>query len=180
MDCSANVSVVSAQRHGNCAFARLATGTIALIDESQDRHDPLLDLIAAIQIHFKRTADRIADVLFKRVQRFIELAQQECFFGRMGVQQHHSVHVTVRHAENVIRLMHQIRRQHAAALAGNINSQFLHGFDRIRTGGLAFHRAKSGGHRTVISVALDGMAKNSFGHGTAANVPRANEKNRLH
>ena len=48
---------------------------LTLLDEPHERCNALFDLIAAIHIHVIRTADGIADVFFKRVQRVVELAE---------------------------------------------------------------------------------------------------------
>ena len=155
-------------------------GALALLDEPQQRHDPLLDLIAAVQIDFVRAADRVADIFFERVEGFVEFPEQERFFGRVRIKQGHGVHVAVRHAEDIIRLLHHLRRQHPAALIGNVDAQFLHRLDGIGAGRLAVHRAESGRQNAVMAAALDGLPEYSFGHRTATNVACANEKNGLH
>src|SRR5207248_7651562 len=58
--------------------------------------------------------------------------------------------------------------------------QFAHCLHGIGTGRLPFHRAQTRRHDTVITAALKRMPENSLGHGAAANVARANEKDRLH
>ena len=55
--------------------------------KSQQRSDALFDLVAAIHINLVRTADGVADVLFKRIQRFVEFAQQKSFFRRLRIEQ---------------------------------------------------------------------------------------------
>ena len=40
--------------------------------------------------------------------------------------------MAVRHAEDVIGLRHQLGRQHAAALARDVNAQFFNRLNRIR------------------------------------------------
>ena len=173
--------MIRAQRHGHGPLPhRPGRHAVAHLDEAQHRHDPLLNLIAAIHINLIRTANRIADVLLKGIERFIEFAQQKSFFRRLRVQEHDSIYVTVGHAENVIGMMHEVRGQHPAALIGNINAQFANGFDGVGAGRLAIHRAESGGHHAKISVALNRVPKDSLGHRTPANVPRANKKDGLH
>src|SRR5207248_8196228 len=58
--------------------------------------------------------------------------------------------------------------------------QFAHCLHGIGTGRLPFHRAQTRRHDTVITAALKRVPENSLGHGAAANVARANEKDRLH
>src|SRR5437588_3833734 len=84
------------------------------------------------------------------------------------------------HAENKISLLHQLRCEHAAALAGDIDAQLLYRLDGVRAGRLALRGPESGRENTKISAALNGAAENSFGHGTAADIAGANKKDRLH
>ena len=53
----------------------------------QQRSNALLDLVAAIQVNFVRTADGIADVLLENIEGFVEFAQQKSFFRRLGIKQ---------------------------------------------------------------------------------------------
>ena len=138
--------MIGAERHTGaviCAGGFGTGGFGAAFDEPRQGRDALLDLIAAIEINFIRTADRVADVLFIRVERVVELPQQKSFFRRLGIQQRHRVHVAVRHAEDVIGLVHQVGGEQAAALMGNINANLLHRLHGIRTGRLAVYRPEA-------------------------------------
>src|SRR2546428_812489 len=95
-------------------------GWLTLLDEPQHGNDPLLDLIAAVQIDLVRSADRVADVFLEKVERLVELPQQESFFGRLGIKQDDGVQVAVSHAEDVICLLHQLERERTAAVVGNV------------------------------------------------------------
>ena len=74
--------------HGSlapCGATSLGPGTdcnsapvmfwFSLLEKADQRGYALLDLIATLQIHIIRAADRIADVLFKYVERFVKFAQ---------------------------------------------------------------------------------------------------------
>ena len=88
--------------------------------------------------------------------------------------------MAVGHRENIVRLENQLRRQHAAALAGNINPQFLDRLHRVGAGGLTFHRAQTGRQNAIISASLNNLAENAFGHGTATDIACANKEDSLH
>ena len=88
--------------------------------------------------------------------------------------------MAVGHAENVIGLLDQIGREHAAALLGNIDAQLLEGAHGMGAGRLALHGAHAGGNSLEIRPALRGVAKKALGHRTAADIARANEKNGPH
>jgi hypothetical protein len=151
-----------------------------LFDELENSNDPLFDLVPATHVNLVRTADGITDVGFVVVERFVEFPQKKSFFGGLGIEQGDRIDVTVSHSEDEIRLLNQIRGEHAAALAGNIDAQFFEGMDRISARGQAIHGPDPGRQHPEIVPSLDRGAEQSFGHWAAANISRANEKNRLH
>ena len=174
--------VVSAERHGNRPVRGRAGGGAAgsLVDEFQYRSDPLFDLVAAIEINFIRTPNGVGNVLLKNVQRFIKFAEQESLLGRVGVEQVDRIDVPVRHAENVIGLVHHIRGEHAAALLRDVNAQFPQGLHRIRAGRLAFNRPHPRRKHAEVPATFGGVPEKALRHGAATNVPGANEKNGSH
>ena len=97
-----------------------------LVDEFKHGGDSLFDLIAAISINVQRASDRIRDIFLEYIQRFVKFTEQERFFRRLRIQQHHSIHVAVSHSANEVRLLNHLRHEHPAALLRNINAQFLH------------------------------------------------------
>ena len=153
---------------------------IGLLHKFEERRDPLLDLIAALLIRFKRAADRIADVFFVGIERFIEFAEQKCFLGGKRIKQVDRINMAVGHPENIIGLLHEFGGQHATALTGNIDAQLFHGANGMRAGRLSVDGAHAGRKDAQIASALDGVAKQAFSHGAAADISGANEKDGLH
>ena len=151
-----------------------------LVDKFQNRSDALFDLIAAVRVNVEGAADRIGDVFFIKLQRVIELAEQESFLSRVGIHHHHLIDVAVRHAENEINPRHQFARQRAAPLGGNIDAQLLHRAHRVQAGRLAVDRADARRKHEIFPGSLDRVAKKPLGHWTSANVTRADEQDGLH
>ena len=126
-------------------------------------------------------ADRIADVLFEHVERFVEFAQQKSLFRRLRIEQHDRVHVAVGHAEDVIGLLHQLRREHAAALAGDVDAR-VPSPPAPRARWAAGRPSRPGrptarGNRRGPATA---WRKMPFGHRAAADIAGANEQDGLH
>src|SRR5438128_1684601 len=82
--------------------------------------------IDTVMLLYPQAANRVANVLLEQVERLVEFAQQESFLGGLRVQQHHRINVAMSHPEDVIGLLDHFRREHPAALARDINAQFLH------------------------------------------------------
>ena len=151
-----------------------------LFDEVQQRRNPLLDLIAAVQIHLIGATDRIADVFLEEIQRFVEFAQQKGFFGCFRKRQHHRIDMVMGHANDIIGLAHQLGSDRPAAQVGNVDAQFSDRLHGVRAGRLAFHSPKPSRKHPVIAASLRGQAKNALGHRAAADVSRADKKDVLH
>ena len=64
---------------------RLARCRIPLVDKTQEGSNPLLDLVAAIQVNLIRPADRITDVLLVNVQCLIKFPEQKRFFHSLRI-----------------------------------------------------------------------------------------------
>ena len=173
-------AVIRPDGNGRRPATPLPCPRLAVLDERQQRHDPLLQLVTAIEIDLVRTPNGIADVLLERMQRLIELAQQKRLFRRLRIQRHHRVNMAVGHAEDIIRLPHQVRGQHPAAQSRDIDPQLLGGLHRVGARRRALDRAQARRHHAVLSASLGGLAENAFGHRAAAHVSGANEKDRLH
>ena len=94
---------------------------LRLVQETQQRSDALLDLVAAIEIHLVRAADGIADVLIEKIECFVEFAQQKGPLGCLRKEQTNGVYMAVGHAEDIVGLLHQLSRQWAAALARDVD-----------------------------------------------------------
>src|SRR5690242_13594600 len=88
--------------------------------------------------------------------------------------------MAVGHAEDVIGLIDQFGREHAAALAADVDAEFAQGADGVDAGSLAFAGAYAGGKYPVIVTATGGMTKQPLSHGAATNIARANEQDGLH
>ena len=175
-------AMVGANGHAHPAGRSRAAGGHAgsLIDEFQHRGDALLDLVAAVEIHLVRPADRIADVRLVVVQGFVEFPQHESLFGRVRIEQGHGIDVAVSHPKNVIGLLDQLSREHPAALLGNIDAQFPQGLHGMLARRLALDGPYPCRKHPEIVAALDRVTEQPLCHGTPANVSRANEQNRLH
>ena len=146
---------------------------VVLFHKFQKRDDALLNLIAALDINMIRAANRIADVFFVRLQRLVKFAQQKSFFRRLRIQQRHRVRVAVRHAQNQIRRAHQLRRQRAAALPGNINTNLAHRLDGMMRRQFAVNRANARRHDAELATALDGVTEKPLGHRAATDIAGA-------
>ncbi len=138
-------TVVRAQREHD---SRTISGTrrrgFAMVNKAQERRDPLLDLVAGVHVDLVGAADRITDVLFEHVERVVEFAEEKGFFGRLGIEKEHRVHMAMGHAEDVIGFLHDIGGELAAALPGNVDAQFLDCLDGVGAGWLAFDGADAG------------------------------------
>ena len=146
-----------------------------LLHEIKHRENPLFDLVAAVGVSFVGAADGIADVLLKIIQRVVKFAQQKGLLHRLRKEDVDRIHMAVGHAENIIRLLHQMRGEHAAARVGNIYAQFAQGPHGVDAGRLPFHRAEAGRKNPEILAAPGGVLKESFGHRAAANITGANK-----
>jgi len=155
-------------------------GLGALAQKAKQGDDALLDLIPAIQIDLVRAPDGVADVLLKQLEGFVEFAQQKRLLGRLRVQQQDAVHVAVGHADDVIRRLNQVGRQHAAADVRNVYAQFLDRLNRERAGRLTVGRAQPGRHGLEVILAGHRPPKKAFSHRAAADVSGADKKNGLH
>ena len=153
---------------------------VILFHKFQQGDNPLVDLVTAIFIHIKRTADGIADVFFKLLQRVVEFAEHKGFFRRPGIHPVDGIHVAVGHAEDEIGLPDEVGGEGAAALIRDVHAHFEHGHDGMRRGRLAIHGPDAGRVHLEIPAPARGMTEYTFRHGAAADISGANKKDRFH
>ena len=147
----------------------------------EQRDDPLLDLVPAIEIDLVGAADGVADVLFEEIQGLVELAQQEGLLRRLRDRATRRFRCGCGSCRRYNRPGAPARGSASGCAGAEISmpnsSQGLH---RVGARRLALHRAQARREDTVIAPALDGVAKQPLGHGAAANVAGANKKDGLH
>lgn len=86
-------------------------------------------------------------------------------------------HVSACHADNQIRLLDKLIREHGTPLVGDVDSELAEGFNGVGTGTLTIHGRHPGRAHLNPGVLAQQMPGETFGHRTAADVSGADEKN---
>jgi len=154
-------------------------GWVRFVDEFKDSGNGFEKGIATRDVRVETKADGIRDV-DPTSSGGVKVGNEPNFVLSLGKIESNCLKVTPSHHEDVSGPFDEIFVELLAALPANIDAEIPARFHRGSAWGLAIEGADASGRHLDISPVLERRTQEPFRHGTAANIPGADEKDVFH
>ncbi len=149
-------------------------------EQGQQAGQRFFEHVAAAEIHAAALADGVGHVDLARSGGGVELAHEKRLVGGLGKEHLQRVQMPARHGEDQVRARDEFVGERLAAQAGNVDALVRQGLDGVVARRLAGRGVHARGRHAHVPAVRDHLPEKPFGHGAAADVAGADEKDVFH